>query len=105
MSQSVIRVANFREHQVCVETVIRRGSSGSLRSSRSRRRAGQARGAVRSRLVGGITAAPGSKRLIGFLIMIECDFVLALNQVEITQRVFRRSNSTRVVGLRKIFQR
>src|SRR5262249_1917181 len=105
MSQSVIRVANFREHQVRVETVIRGRRSGRLRSSRSSRRAGQARGAVRSRLVGGITAAPGRKRLVGFLIMIEWDFVLALNQVEIAPRVFRGRNSTRVVGLREIFQR
>jgi hypothetical protein len=34
--------------------------------------------------------------------MIQRDFVLSLNQVEIAQRIFRGGNSARVVGLRKV---
>ena len=73
---------------------------GGIRRRTSSACDGTGRGLIRL-----ILATGNDKRLISFSIMIERDFVLALNHVEVAKRVLRGSNATRVVRLGELVER
>src|SRR3989441_3140177 len=102
MAQAVIRVADFREHQVRVKAIVGE-AAGSLGGGvrRSTSTAGNATGRGLIRL---ILAASNDKRLISFSIMIERDFVLALDHVEVAKRILRGSNATGIVRLSELVE-
>ena len=98
----VIRVADFRQHQVCVKTIVG-GTRGGF-SRRARGRAGPARDTAGGSLACFIFATRGNEGFVSSLVMIDGNFVLALDQVEIAECVLRRGNSARILGLSEKIQ-
>ena len=96
MPETVIRIADFREHQVRIEAVVGGGAAGSF-SSGARGGSGAAGNAVRGSLVGGVSAAPGHEGFVSRSVMIEGHVVLALNHVEIAEGIFGRGDAPAVV--------
>src|SRR2546425_3110298 len=102
MAQAVIRVADFREHQVCVKAIV--GEAAGSLGGGAGRSTSTARNATGRGLIRLILAPSNDKRLISFSIMIERDFVLALDHVEIAKRILRGSNATGVVRLSELVE-
>ena len=102
MAQAVIRVADFREHQVRVKAIV--GEAAGSLGGGIRRRTSSARNATGRRLIRLILATRHHKRVISFSIMVERDFVLALDHVEVAKRILRGSNATGVVRLSELVE-
>ena len=74
LAQAVICVANLRQHQVGIKAVV--DSAGCGLGGSAGGRSGAAGNRVRGCLSGLVFAGRGAEGFIGFLIMIEGDFVL-----------------------------
>src|SRR5205807_10121706 len=103
MSQTLIRFTDFREHQVRVKAIV--GEAAGSLGGGIRRSTGSARNVAGRGLIRLILAASNDKRVISFSVVIERDFVLALDHVEVAKRVLRGSNATRVVRLGELVER